>query len=122
MNRFFDFSPAQLKALTALAAALVLLTGWYYVRANTRPTDNSIELPVLLGDRETFVCAFVVDPNTSPVDSLELLPGIGPVLADRIAAYRLQQPFTTEIDITNVKGIGPRLYEKIKPYLKVRGQ
>lgn len=122
MNRYFDFSPAQLKALTVMAAVLVMLTGWIFVRANTRPTDPSLNLPVLLGDREIYIGAFVVDPNTSPVDSLELLPGIGPVLADRIAAYRQQQPFVSEIDITNVKGIGPRVYEKIKPYLKVRSR
>jgi len=69
---------------------------------------------------QQFIGVFVVDPNSSPVDSLELLPGIGPVLADRIVSYRQNQPFETEIDITEVKGIGPKLYERIKPYLKVR--
>ena len=63
---------------------------------------------------------FMLDPNTAPVDSLELLPGIGPVLADRIVAYRQETLFVEPIDITNVTGIGPRLYEKLKPFLKVR--
>lgn len=119
LNKYFDFSPAQLKFLTVLAVVLVCMTGYYFVRVNSRPTDRGVALPVFLGDREVYVGPFVLDPNTAPVDSLELLPGIGPVLADRIVAYRQQAAFETEIDITNVTGIGPKVYERIKPYLKV---
>ena len=76
---------------------------------------------VIVGeDRQIFTGVFVLDPNTAPADSLELLPGIGKVLADRIVAYRQHRKFETEIDITDVNGIGPKLYERIKPYLKVR--
>lgn len=119
LNKYFDFSPAQLKFLTVLAVVLVFMTGYYFVRVNSRPTDRGVALPVFLGDKEVYVGPFVLDPNTAPVDSLELLPGIGPVLADRIVAYRQQAAFETEIDITNVTGIGPKVYERIKPYLKV---
>lgn len=119
LNKYFDFSPAQLKFLTVLAALTLLLTGYYFVRVNSRPTERGVALPVMLGDREVYVGPFILDPNTAPADSLELLPGIGPVLADRIVAYRQHATFETEIDITNVTGIGPKLYERIKPYLKV---
>lgn len=119
MNRFFEFSPGQLKFLAVLCGLLIIMSAVWFLRANSRSSADALELPVILADSPTYRGVFVVDPNTSPVDSLELLPGIGPVLAERIVAYRQHGRFESAVDITNVKGIGPRLYEQIKPYLKV---
>jgi competence protein ComEA len=47
------------------------------------------------------------------------LPGIGQSTAEKILAYRTQQSFTDIEDIMNVKGIGEKKFEKMKPYLKV---
>jgi competence protein ComEA len=120
INRFFDFSDTQLKVLAGLSVVLLLVSGYHFVRANTSPAETGPELPVLLGSAPDYTGLFVLDPNTAPADSLELLPGIGAILADRIVAYRQHNRFEQEIDITNVKGIGPRLYERLKPYLKVQ--
>ncbi len=67
-------------------------------------------------------------PNTGPINlntatqaELENLPGIGPSLAQRILAYREQHgPFTTIEDIQKVKGIGPKIYEKIKGLITIK--
>lgn len=120
VNHFFDFSPNQLRALAVLVAVAIVLTGYLFVRAHTAPTPQTPSLPVFLGDEEKYVGLFVLDPNTAPIDSLELLPGIGRTLADRIVEYRTLQPFRQEIDITEVKGIGPKLYERIRPYLHIK--
>jgi DNA uptake protein ComE-like DNA-binding protein len=120
INQFFDFSAAQLRFISVLAAATVILAGYSFVRSYSTPTLETPELPVFMADEEKYVGLFVLDPNTAPVDSLELLPGIGRTLADRIVTYREAKPFKAEIDITEVKGIGPKLYERLKPYLKVR--
>ena len=120
VNHFFDFSSAQLRALAVLVSIAILLTGYLFVRAHTTPTPHTPPLPVFLGDEEKYVGLFVLDPNTAPIDSLELLPGIGRTLADRIVEYRAVKPFRQEIDITEVKGIGPKLYERIKPYLRIK--
>jgi len=120
MNRYFDFSAGQLRFLTVLGSTAILLALYLFIRSYASPTPEALSLPVILGDQETaYTGLFVLDPNTAPVDSLELLPGIGPVLADRIVEYRLHSRFDSEIDITEVKGIGPRMYERIRPYLKV---
>ena len=74
----------------------------------------------LADEDRKFTGVFQLDPNYAPADSLELIPGIGPVLADRIVAYRQHYRFETEIDITNVNGIGPKKFERIRAYLKVR--
>jgi DNA uptake protein ComE-like DNA-binding protein len=95
--------------------------GYLFVRSFTVPTADSPNLQVFIGDDEpVFTGIFVLDPNSAPADSLELLPGIGTVLADRIVEYRKLNRFENEVDITEVKGIGPKLYERIKPYLKIQ--
>ena len=53
--------------------------------------------------------------NTATEEELELLPGIGPVRASAITAYRQQNgPFTTIEEIQNVPGISASVFEGIK--------
>lgn len=121
MNRFFDFTTRQIKFLLVLAIVAVLFSLYIFIKAYAFPTESSPALEVYLGEGETEVTGiFTLDPNLAPADSLELLPGIGKVLADRIIEYRQHNRFETEIDITNVNGIGPKMYEKLKPFLKVK--
>jgi len=80
----------------------------------------STPLPIHIGDQPTqYSATFTCDPNHSPADSLELLPGIGPVLAQRIVDYRKTHRFDSLADLKNVDGIGDKLLETISPYLKV---
>ena len=120
VNFWFDFTPSQLRFVSLLAVLAVLLAGFSFVRSYSTPTLDTPPMPVILGDEEKYVGLFVLDPNTAPADSLELLPGVGKTIADRIVEYRLIKPFRAEIDITEVKGIGPKMYERLKPYLKVK--
>jgi competence protein ComEA len=58
--------------------------------------------------------SFLSDPlrflSQAPADSLDLLPGIGPVLAARIVEAReARGKFTSWNEVDAVKGIGPRL-------------
>ena len=54
-----------------------------------------------------------LDVNTASDQELNALPGIGSVLVSRIVAAR---PFKTADDLRRVKGIGPKKYEKIRPF------
>jgi competence ComEA-like helix-hairpin-helix protein len=120
VSSFFDFSAHQLRFLVAMIILAVVLATALLIRTYSTPTRQAVTLPVILGEPETRVTGlFLLDPNTAPADSLELLPGIGRTLADRIVAYRSDHRFETEIDITNVSGIGPKLYERLRPYLRV---
>ncbi len=121
MNQFFDFTEKQIKFVAVLSATAVIFGGYLFVKSYALPTEDYSPLDVHAGEHdETFHGVFVLDPNTAPADSLELLPGIGKVLADRIVEYRENYRFETEVDIISVNGIGPRMYERLKPYLKVR--
>lgn len=120
MNRFFDFTTKQIKFLIALSTLAAILSLYLFIRAYAFPTKSSPALDVYIGEEESeIVGVFTLDPNLALADSLELLPGIGKVLAERIIEYHLHHRFETEIDITEVKGIGPKMFEKLKPYLKV---
>ena len=51
-----------------------------------------------------------VNLNTATVADLDALPGIGPVLAGRIVAYRTAEgPFTSVDQLDDVPGIGPAI-------------
>lgn len=52
--------------------------------------------------------------NSATEKELQTLTGIGPSMAQRIIAYRSQQPFQTIEDIMKVKGIKEKLFAKIK--------
>jgi endonuclease YncB( thermonuclease family) len=54
-----------------------------------------------------------LDANTASEAELIALPNIGPAKAASIIAAR---PFKSADDLRNVKGIGPKIYEKIRPY------
>jgi len=60
-----------------------------------------------------------VDINTADKAMLTELPGIGPVTADAILAYRQDNGnFKSLDDLTKVKGIGDKTLAKLKPYLQ----
>ncbi len=121
LGQFFDFTSGQIKFLLAMCVTALALGLYLMIRTYATPPPEAVSLPVFMADSDNSITGlFKIDPNTSPVDSLELMPGIGPVLADRIVTYRQHSHFDQAIDITEVKGIGPKLFEKIRPYIKVK--
>jgi competence protein ComEA len=60
-----------------------------------------------------------VNINTADKEMLTLLPGIGPVTAEAIVAYRQANGNFKSLDeLTKVKGIGEKSLVKLKPYLQ----
>ncbi|NBE99354.1 ComEA family DNA-binding protein [Nonomuraea sp. KC401] len=72
------------------------------------------------GSPVTGPAADVIDLNTATPDQLEQLPGVGEVLAARIAEFRTTHGAFTSIDqLREVSGIGPRKFDEIKPKVRV---
>ena len=55
-----------------------------------------------------------ININTSTVEELETLHGIGPEYARRIIEYRNDKRFTTIEEIMRIRGIGLKRFQKIK--------
>ncbi len=122
MNRYFNFSPLQIKLLVFLVGLLLVGSVLEFVRSYATVEKNEFKFSVKLSDGDqTYSPVFKVDLNISPADSMELIPGIGPVLASRIVAYRDSVGrYEKPEDILDVPGIGYKKFEKIKPYIEVR--
>lgn len=62
----------------------------------------------------------VVDVNTADSTALQTLPGVGPVTAEAILAWRTEHGrFTTVEELMEVRGIGPRTLDQLKPLVSV---
>jgi competence protein ComEA len=74
------------------------------------PEVNSVALPA----------GGVVNVNVATAAELELLPGIGPALADAIIEYRTSNgPFATVEELMDVPGIGPAKLEGMRELVTV---
>ncbi|MBP0028752.1 phospholipase D-like domain-containing protein [Roseofilum sp. Guam] len=72
------------------------------------------ECPQIEAQTDNPIRGKLVNLNTATQAELEALPGIGETLAQRIIAFRQQQPFTSLEDLDRVSGIGPSLLRKLE--------
>jgi competence protein ComEA len=62
----------------------------------------------------------LLDLNSASREELQKIPGIGPVLAERLVRYREEHgPFGSPDDLLQVPGIGPSKLREIKAFLGV---
>lgn len=108
---------AALFALCALLCALCCACG--------SPAVQESEIPPLLLRPAAFAeedAVVLLDLNTADEAALSSLPGIGPVRAAAIVAYRQEHgPFTSVEELTAVHGIGAATLEKLRPLVTASG-
>ena len=60
-----------------------------------------------------------IDVNTASASELELLPGVGPKMAERIVEERrVHGRFKRPRDLRRVKGIGEKTLARLLPYVR----
>ncbi len=60
-----------------------------------------------------------IDVNSAGAEALQVLPGVGPKLAEAIIKSREKDgPFQKASDLLRIKGIGAKKLEKMMPYLR----
>src|SRR5262245_31413130 len=98
------FPPRVQAALLVLGLIALLLAGyrsWQLSAWANRPLE--------------LLPSYPVDLNRATVAELELLPGVGKVLAERIAVYREEHNgFHDVAELREIRGIGPVLFENLR--------
>jgi competence protein ComEA len=83
-------------------------------RRGGQPAVISVEA---MGAKERMLLGIPLDPDRLTVADWDLLPGIGPRLAERIVADRLKNgAFGSVTGVLRVSGIGPAKLEAIRRY------
>ena len=140
-----DFTPTEKRGII-ITVTIILIAAviqwirphfYYHERIDYSATDSTFyrssqlnsasfvaEMPVHKSDKKTTKLSKTpdigsIDLNSATKSELEQLPRIGPKTAERIIKFREEQNgFRANKDLMLVKGIGPKTFENIKPYLK----
>jgi len=80
---------------------------------NVAPSDTPLQQ--LLGPAKS---SLIVNINTASAQELESLPNIGSSRAEQIIAHR---PYTSVDELSQVKGITPRVIDQLHPFVKTDG-
>lgn len=98
-----------------LAVAESINSGGSEMSQAEDPTSDASTQLEYLADRTPGIKQGKIDINSAGVSELSKLPGIGPVLAQRIRTYvENNGPFKAKEEIILVKGIGENLYSRIQ--------
>lgn len=113
--RPLEFYQVTVEAMPAPAAASSQAQPTQEPAGETIPVeDTSSE-----GPQEVLV-EKSVNLNTATLEELDLLPGVGPAIAQRIIDYREQNSGFYDIEeIMEVSGIGEKTFAKLEPYITV---
>ena len=108
LGRWLRFSDQRTVAgLFAAGLVVLVVSRWY---GGSKPLDEA----GLVSERVEFL----VDINRAEQAELTLLPGIGPVLAQRIICSRREKGwFFSPGQLQRVSGIGPKKVEQMASYL-----
>ena len=93
---------AELETITPADSAIVLQFKELADNIHRSENDSISPSEALSGN------VFPIDINAASASGLQKLPGIGPVIAERIIEYRsINGPFESLDSLINVRGIGP---------------
>jgi len=83
-----------------------------------KPAPSSSPKPATIAARKAPP-ASPIDVNRATAEELQQLPGVGPVLSQRIVAAREKAPFKSVDELRRVSGIGAKTLEKLRPVVTV---
>ncbi len=127
-------------AMLVTAVILILWIGWpgpsgpegdkppaapILLEAKPAATDTATETSAVppSGKRRGPSDRDRLDLNEATVEALQSLPGVGPVLAARIVERRVARgPFRRVEELQDVKGIGRKRMEQLRPWVRVKTQ
>jgi comEA protein len=130
-----NITPQERRILTFLVAALLVGSAVKLIRFHLLPqgppdvslisqspseSAHSDSTAVDTPDAQAQNSDGKVNINTAAPEQLQKLSGVGPQLARRIVEYRRQHgPFASPRDITAVRGIGEKTYQRLRDAIMV---
>jgi competence protein ComEA len=112
--------PAGSRAVDAVAAAGGALPGASVDGINLARTLVDGEQILVGSPQSSSKESALLDLNTASLADLDRLPGVGPVLAQRIIAWRSQHGRFRSVDqLREVAGVGATKFADIKPLVRV---
>ena len=97
--------------LTALLTLISLMVGGVTPAAAKRRKRK----------KYTWVVSGKANINNASVKKLRCLPGIGTSKAKAIVAHRRRKPFTSLSQLRAIRGIGKKLFGRIRRYVTLKG-
>ena len=95
-------------------------------RRSALPRTAGLALALLLVGAQPLIAGELrgaLNLNTASVEQLILLPGVGEARASAIVALRKQLGGFKRVEqLTDVRGIGERSLERLRPYLVLKGE
>lgn len=103
-----EWSYAEMDSLFAVLA----------VRADSADNEEFWTPATVVASADTI--DFPIHLNTASAVHLDALPGVGPAIAERILAERRRVgQFRSVDDLLNVRGIGPKTMDKLRPLVTI---
>lgn len=91
-------------------------------------TESGLNLAAVVEDGQLIVVGGAqqtasdnrINLNSATIAELDTLPGVGPVMAQRILDWRqLNTSFSSISELQEVEGIGPKLFSRIKDLVRI---
>jgi competence protein ComEA len=120
----------ELRGVSGIGPAMLeKLRPFVYVEPIQRDEDDDAKRPAVRearnesphppASKKKTARTQAIDINRASGAELQLLPGIGPKLSQRILDARDKKPFRSVDDLRRVPGIGPKTMERLRPHVVV---
>ena len=111
--------PAGSRVIDAIDLAGGLIPGTSETGLNLAALVEDGQL-IVVGGPEQTATDNRINLNTATMVELDTLPGVGPVMAQRIIDWRQQNTsFSNVSELQEVEGIGPKLFSRIKDLVRI---
>lgn len=111
--------PAGSRVTDAIELAGGLIPGTAETGLNLAALVEDGQL-IVVGGPEQTASDNRINLNTATMAELDTLPGVGPVMAQRILDWRQQNTsFSNVSELQEVEGIGPKLFSRIKDLVRI---